>query len=239
MIEVVALVPAMNSRDTVGATVRALTELGGLSEVVVIDDGSTDDTASVAAAAGATVVLLKRNVGKGGAVAAGVAHRPGADHYLLIDADLGTSAAHAYAIVSPVVDGVAVMSIATFPSTGRSRGFGLVKRAAGAILCGATGRSFAEPLSGQRAVRGESLRSVELAPKFGLEVGLTLDVAARGDEIVEVPVAFEHRATGRGLAGVTHRARQGRDMLIATANRHGWSQTLRWAVPSLWRRSSP
>ena len=57
--------------------------LGGGFAVVVIDDGSIDDTANAALAAGADVLSLRRNRGKGGAVAAGVEITPEAEAYLL------------------------------------------------------------------------------------------------------------------------------------------------------------
>ena len=48
---VVALVPARDEADRVGATVAALRAIPAVTEVVVVDDGSTDATASEALAA--------------------------------------------------------------------------------------------------------------------------------------------------------------------------------------------
>lgn len=239
MTATVALVPAYERVDTVGVTVAALLESGAVDAVVAIDDGSSDETAKVAEAAGATVVRLATNVGKGGAVAAGVAHETaaGAARYLLVDADLGATAAEATRLLDDLGDGAA-MTIAVFPLHGRSRGFGLVKRAAASVLEGATGRRFDEPLSGQRAVSGDLMRSLALAPRFGLEVGLTLDAIGAGASVREVPLDLAHRPTGRDLAGVRHRMRQGRDLLRAAADRLGWWRTLRFVIPSLWRRPS-
>jgi len=140
------------------------------------------------------------------------------------------------ALLEPVVSGTAAMSVGTFPESGRSRGFGLVKRAAATIVERATGLEMTEPLSGQRAIAGSVLRSVEPAPRFGLEIGLTLDIAARGHHIVEVSAEFEHRPTGRDLAGVMHRMRQGRDLVGAAWRRIGWRRTISSLVRSIWRR---
>ncbi|MDG2112060.1 MAG: glycosyltransferase [Actinomycetota bacterium] len=236
MTHTVAIVPAWNRADTVGATVGALVELGDVGEVVVVDDGSKDRTSAAAEDAGARVVRLDRNLGKGGAVAAAIEACGAPSRYLLVDADLGESAGLAAMLLAPVITGDADMTVAVFPATGRSRGFGLVKRVAAAILHGVTGDEFVEPLSGQRAISGPLLRSLSLADRFGLELGLTLDVLAGGGHVAEVPIAFEHRPTSRDLAGVLHRARQGRDLLDAASRRLGWSRTLRLALPSLWRR---
>lgn len=208
---VVALVPAMNRVDSVSATVGALRGLAGVAEVVVVDDGSTDGTAEASLAAGARVVVLDANVGKGGAVQAGIAATPHADVYLLIDADLGSTAATAGALLAPVLAGEADMTIAVLPSAGRKAGLGGVRRLAGAGIERATGGRFRPraPLSGQRAVDAGLLRSLPLADRFGLETALSIDAVRAGARVVEVEVPMDHRHTGRSLAGFAHRATQG------------------------------
>lgn len=208
----VAVVPAYERADSIEATVRALLAVRNVDEVVVVDDGSTDDTARRAADAGASVVLLPTNRGKGAAVAAGVHAAPEADVYLLIDADLGGTAGLADALLSPVLDGQADMSVAVLPGAGRRGGFGSVRRLAATGIRRATGFEARAPLSGQRAVRGELLRSLAFADRFGLETALTIDAIRAGARVVEVDVAMDHRHTGRRLAGFRHRARQGVDI---------------------------
>lgn len=209
---VVAVVPAKDRADSVGQTVAALGAVPGVHEVLVVDDGSADDTASVARGAGAWVLRLPENRGKGGAVAAAVAATPETDVYLLVDADTGASAGQAGALLGPVVDGEADMTVAVLPSAGGRGGFGLIRRLAGVGIRRGTGGFRARaPLSGQRAVRGSLLRSLDLAPRFGLEVGLTVDAVRAGGRVVEVPVAMDHRHTGRTMAGFAHRGRQGVD----------------------------
>ena len=212
---VVAVVPAKDRADSIVATVASLAAVGGVDRVVVVDDGSTDATATLASAAGATVVRLPVNRGKGGAVARGVAEAPDADVYLLIDADLGDTAGLADALVDPVVSGSADMTVAVLPSAGRKGGFGSVRKLAAAGIRRATGFEARAPLSGQRAVRGELLRSLPLAGRFGLETALTIDALRAGARVVEVDVAMEHRHTGRRLSGFRHRGNQGGDILRA------------------------
>jgi hypothetical protein len=214
-VTVVAVVPALDRADSIGATVGALLALGEVDGVVVVDDGSGDATAEVARAAGATVVRLGRNQGKGAAVAAGVAAASTADVYLLIDADLGTTAGLAESLLAPVLAGDADMTVAVLPSAGRRGGFGSVRRVAASGIERASGFVARAPLSGQRAVRGELLRSFVLSDRFGLEVGLTVDAVRAGARVLEVDVAMEHRHTGRRLAGFRHRAGQGVDIVRA------------------------
>src|SRR5947209_7759003 len=198
----------------IGTTVAALLPL--VDRVLVVDDGSSDRTAEVARTAGAAVLVLGRNRGKGGAVTAGVEACPDAETYLLVDADTGASAAAAAALLGPVRDGAADMTIGVLPGAGRTGGFGLVRRLSAGGIRRASGFAAAAPLSGQRAVRGELLRRLlPLAPRFGLETALTIDAGRAGARIQEVDVAMSHRATGRSLGGFRHRAGQGADIVRA------------------------
>ena len=214
---VVAVVPAKDRADSVAATVGALRGLPTVDEVVVVDDGSTDATVGHALAAGARVLSLAANVGKGGAVRAAVEATPHADVYLLVDADLGDTAVLAGDLLGPVLAGDADMTIAVLPSAGRRGGLGSVRRLAGGGIARATAGRFRPraPLSGQRAVRGPLLRSLPLAERFGLEVGLSIDAVRAGARVVEMDLPMDHRHTGRSVAGFRHRATQGAHIVRA------------------------
>ena len=214
---VVAIVAAKDAAATVAATVEGLLRLASVDEVMVVDDGSSDDTATQARRAGAWVLHLPVNRGKGGAVAAGVGLAPHARAYLLIDADVGATAVEAAPLLDPVLDGRADMTVGVLPSAGKKGGFGGVKRLAalGIRLGTRPRRRVTAPLSGQRAVRGDLLRSLTLAPRFGLETALTIDAVRAGGRVLEIPVAMDHRHTGRRLAGFVHRGRQGVDIVRA------------------------
>ena len=211
----VALVAAKDSEGSVAATVEALAALRGVDEVWVVDDGSTDGTAAAAANAGARVVRLDQNLGKGGALAAGLAATGHAPRYLLADADLGATASGLQPLIDAHDAGAGTLVVGVLPSAGGRGGFGTVKRLARAGVRRACGATLDAPLSGQRAVVGEALRGLTLAPRFGVEVGMTIDLVRLGGTVGEVPVEVEHRHTGRSLAGFQHRARQGRDIIRA------------------------
>jgi hypothetical protein len=213
---IVAVVPAKDAAGSIVETVTALAGLPAVSDVLVVDDGSADATAKKARGAGAWVLTLPENRGKGGAVAAAVAATPETDVYLLVDADTGATAAGAAELLGPVLAGEADMTVGVLPSAGGRGGFGAVRRlAAAGIRRGAGGFVATAPISGQRAVRGPLLRSLELAPRFGLEVGLTIDAVRAGARVVEVPVVMDHRHTGRSWSGFAHRGRQGADIARA------------------------
>lgn len=212
---IVAIVPARDRADSVGATVRALRSVRRVDRVLVVDDGSSDDTASAARAAGVDVLRLPVNRGKSGAVAAGVDACRDAEVFLLIDADVGASAASADCLLDPVLDDEADLVVGVMPTARSTGGVGAVKRLAGAGIRRACGARVRAPLCGQRAVRATYLRSVGSSTRFGLEVAMTIDAVRAGARLVEVEVPMDHRHTGRSLRGFAHRGRQGADVVEA------------------------
>ena len=109
---VVCIIPAKDEEARIAATVGAARDLPGVELVIVCDDGSSDGTAQHAGAAGAIVVSHKRNRGKAAAVesavnALGVLEqrdsRLEAGTLLLLDADLGESAANCAPLINPVI----------------------------------------------------------------------------------------------------------------------------------------
>ena len=126
---VAVIVPAKDEAARIGATVRAALQIPDVAVVVVVDDGSTDRTAEVASGAGAEVTRHARNRGKGAAMQTGVAyvaHHLAADALLFVDADLQDSALATAALVTPVLQAAADMTIAVLPPqsiAGGGRGF--------------------------------------------------------------------------------------------------------------------
>jgi glycosyltransferase involved in cell wall biosynthesis len=214
---VAAIVPARDEAARIGETVRALSEIPDITETIVVDDASSDGTADRARAAGALVVRLPARRGKGGALRAGL-ERTTAEILIFIDGDLGATAKVARMLLAPVVAGEADMTIAA-PSPGTPSGFGLVEGLSRAGIRALTGRRFARPLSGQRALRREVLARAPIAQRFGVETALTIDAVRAGFRVVEIPVEFEHAGTARTAAGFGHRAHQGGDVALALLSR--------------------
>jgi glycosyltransferase involved in cell wall biosynthesis len=217
---VVALVPAHDEGDRIGATVHALAGLPAVTEVVVVDDGSNDGTAAMALAAGATVLRIKRRQGKGGAVEGAIRRIAPADVWLLADGDLGASARSLGPVLEAVLLGRADLAVAVFPPQGGG-GLGAVKRFAADAARLLGGFRPAQPLSGQRALTAEALQACRpLAPGFGMETAMTIDAARAGMRIEEVATpGLAHRVTHRDLRGFLHRGRQGLDIARAVAVR--------------------
>jgi len=211
VIDIAVLIPAHDEATRVAETVRAAAAIPGVTRVVVVDDGSRDDTDRVAEEAGAKVVRVFGNHGKGAALEAGASRIANADIIVLLDADLGQSAAQGAKLLAPLLAGDADMTIARFPRVENgSAGFGLVKNLArwGIRRFGGPFDATA-PLSGQRALTRACLATVRpFSAGYGVEVGLTIRALRAGFRLAEVETTMTHAATRRDVKGFVHRGRQ-------------------------------
>jgi hypothetical protein len=233
--DVAIVIPAKNESDRIQATVKAAAGLPGADMLVVVDDGSADDTGFVAENAGAIVLRHARSRGKGAALETGAEavgllerneEREVPRHLLFLDADLAESAAHAAALVQPVRDGQADMSIAVFSERVRAGGHGLVVALSRSGIRRATGWLPAQPLNGQRCLTRAAFEAARpLAPGWGVETGMTIDLLRLGLRVTEVEVPMAHRATGGDWHAQLHRARQFAGVAWALATREPAVQT--------------
>jgi Glycosyl transferase family 2 len=233
--DVAIVIPAKNESDRIQATVKAAAGLPGADMLIVVDDGSDDDTGFVAENAGAIVLRHARSRGKGaaletGAEAVGLLERSEARelprHLLFLDADLAESAAHAAPLTQPVRDGQADMTIAVFSERVRAGGHGFVVALSGSGIRRATGWLPAQPLNGQRCLTRAAFEAARpLAPGWGVETGMTIDLLRLGLRVSEVEVPMAHRATGGDWHAQLHRARQFAGVAWALAVREPAVQT--------------
>ncbi len=157
---VAVVIPAYNEERTVARVIRAVRNSPGIFQIVVVNAGSTDRTAAVARKAGAEVIDHPENMGKGAAVATGVAATT-AGIILLLDADLvGLRPSHIQALLEPVLRDEADMTVGVF--TDGRKATDLSQR-------------LTPFLSGQRAVKREILEAVTdlKSSGFGMEVSLS------------------------------------------------------------------
>jgi glycosyltransferase involved in cell wall biosynthesis len=222
---IVVIVAAHNEADRIEHTLGALNDAFPGARIVVADDASTDDTAATAARAGAEVVSARRNIGKGGAntlaarLVLPLALTPEPPVFVFCDGDLGDTAGRLPALVAAVRRGECDLAVAAF-SRRVGGGFGLAVGYAHGAIRRLTGLDLKAPISGQRALRGEVLPVVvPFAPRFGMEIGMTVDAARAGFRVGEVEIDLAHRATGRTFGGFLHRARQLRDFMFTEWSR--------------------
>lgn len=223
--DTIVIVSARDEADRLADTLAALASAFPGAEVVVADDGSVDGTAGVATQAQARVVRSERSVGKGGAMtlaARTVLHRalePEPPVFVLCDGDLGATAARLGPLADAVRAGRCDLAVAVF-STRVGGGFGLAVGFAHRTIRRLTGLDLAAPISGQRALSGPVFATVvPFAPRFGMEIGMTVDAARAGFAVQEVRLDLAHRATGRTWRGFVHRGRQLADFVAVYVSR--------------------
>ena len=225
------IVTTYNEAEHIGATLAALARALPGARIFVADDGSRDATVELALAAGAEVVAAGRVIGKGGAATLAarrlLADAPVPGVVLLCDGDLGDSAAGLSSLVVEVRDRECDLAIATFARR-IGGGFGFAVGFAHWAIRSLTGLAMRAPISGQRAVRGDALeRLLPFAPRFGMEIGITVDAARAGLRIAEYELELGHRATGRNLRGFIHRGRQLVDFALVYLSRRASGAAMR------------
>ena len=236
--DVAVVIPAKNEADRIQATVTAAAAIPGADLVVVVDDGSRDGTAAVAENAGAIVLRHSRSRGKGAALETGAEavrllerNDHSQRHYLLfLDGDLAESARCAGALVQPVRDGQADMTIAMFTDRVRRRARLRDRPVRGGHQAGHR-VAPAQPLNGQRCLTRAAFEAARpLAAGWGVETGLTIDLLRQGFRVTEVEVPMAHRATGTDWQAQLHRARQFAGVARALAVRDPRAQAARHAL---------
>ena len=188
---ITVLIPAFNEAERIGEVVKAAHSAAWLDKLVVVNDGSGDETAAVAAEAGAEVIDLRGNLGKGGALQAGIDATLGdTDIYLFLDADLlGLTRLHLRQLVRPLLyEPDTVMTVGKFAS--------------GRLTTDLS--QFVLPiLNGQRALRSDFVRTLpDLREyRYGVEVLLSKIAEKRGQKAREIRL--------KGLAQVMKEEKQG------------------------------
>jgi glycosyltransferase involved in cell wall biosynthesis len=223
--DTIIIVSAYNEADRLPDTLAALASAFAGARVVVADDGSVDGTSEAAMHGGAEVVRSERTVGKGGATTLAArtvlsrALEPDPPVFVLCDGDLGASAALLPALAQAVRDGACDLAVAAF-SARVGGGFGFAVGYAHRAIRSLTGLDLKAPISGQRAMSGPVFATVvPFAPRFGMEIGMTVDAARAGFRVQEVQLDLAHRATGKTWRGFVHRGRQLADFVAVYLSR--------------------
>lgn len=170
---VTAIIPAYNEERTIAGVVRCVMQVDKIQKVIVVSDGSTDKTAEIARECGADVIELEENVGKGGAIKAGVSEC-GTEIILFLDADLiGLTKQHVLDLIQPVLENRADMTVGIFRN--------------GRVVTDLA-QKVTPYLSGQRAIRKaiiEKLPNMDIA-RYGVEVALTKYLKKYSARVIEV-----------------------------------------------------
>jgi glycosyltransferase involved in cell wall biosynthesis len=163
---IAAILPMYNEALNVSSVVDVLRATSMLDEIILVNDGSSDKTAEILCQAAALdrriqIIQHDTNRGKGQAIFSGWAATT-ASIILLLDADLkNLTPEHIQALLAPVVEHRADMTLGLFKGGHRATDFS----------------HWLTPfLTGQRGLRAELLKEVsrEAAEGYGFEVALTV-----------------------------------------------------------------
>jgi glycosyltransferase involved in cell wall biosynthesis len=216
------VIPAFNEAERIADSIAAVRAATLVDEVIVVSDGSTDGTVDVAASfEGVRVVALPFNVGKGGAMCAGVAHTD-ADVIAFIDADLvGLRPHHVDQIIRPLLAGQCDMCIGVFR---------------GGKFWSDTGQVITPFLSGQRAMYRKLFEAVPFLPeiRMGAEVTITTYAKRLKATVMKVVlrgVSNTHKENKLGLVqGATARAKMYREIARAMVKVSKRKRRGRWSL---------
>lgn len=170
---IATIIPAFNEQASIRRIIHLLQRCDFISEIIVVNDASTDHTAEIVAEEyGVILVNLSENLGKGGALKAGL-DATRADVLVLLDADLiGLRVEHVEALLAPVLQGKADATVGVF-----KEGRGVTDLA----------QLVAPQLSGQRAIKRELIETADIAnTRYGVEVAINRhleDMKARVEEV--------------------------------------------------------
>jgi glycosyltransferase involved in cell wall biosynthesis len=182
--------------DEAAALPGVLTALPEGYRAIVVDNGSTDGSPEVAKAYGATVVLEPRK-GYGAAVHRGL-EQATADIVCFLDADGSLDPAELPALIAPVAEGRARLSVGARVPT--ARGVWPWHARAGNKVLAALLRRRGLPVSDIgpiRAAKRTDLLALGVEDRaFGYPLELLIKAATAGWSVQEVPVRYRPRAEG-------------------------------------------
>jgi glucosyl-3-phosphoglycerate synthase len=175
------IIPVVNQATSLSALVAFARFHAKVTQVIVVDDGSMEDIGDLADATGATVVTSNL-FGRGCAMRDGLKAAKN-ELILYLDSDLrGMREDLIESMAEPLLTGQADF-VKSRHSRMPGRALGLIVRSYFPELA-----RIDQPLDGVLAARKELLEALPFEPDYGVNLGLLIDTALAGMQIVEVDV---------------------------------------------------
>lgn len=193
------IIPVLNESPTVASVVAFAQRGRNVSEVIVVDDGSIDGTPELAHSAGARVVTSTL-LGKGASMEDGTWAATN-DIVVFLDGDLsGLAEDLIEKLTAPLLNNSADFVKAKFS---RAAGRVTVLTARPLIVTFFPELSDVDqPLGGIIATRRSVLRGLRFENDYGVDVGLLLDIAAKGARIEQIDIGhIEHDSQSLEVLG--------------------------------------
>jgi len=208
---VVIFIPALNEEGAIGGVIKKIIELYQNSplfnmDIIVIDDGSVDMTGKIALGSGAKKVIRHpANRGLGASTRTGLqrALEMGADIAVKIDADFQHDPQDIEKVVRPIIEDVADVVFG-------SRFLGEIKyrmplhrrwgnRFFSFLVTKSTGLKITDGQTGLMAFSWRYLKDFDIISDYNETQQLIIDAWSRHMRIIEVPVVFHPRKSGKSF----------------------------------------
>lgn len=174
MHKISCLIPAYNEELTIKKVLEDVKSSGVFDEIVVVNDGSTDRTYTILKNEKDIVFIdLEHNVGKGGAVWAGLRKATG-DIIVMLDADLiGIKKEHLNRLLDPVLSGKADVCV------------GIIQHKKRWWM--SFSQFVSSDLSGQQAFRKALVEDANIKDtRFGVEIALKNHFKKKGAKTIKI-----------------------------------------------------
>jgi glycosyltransferase involved in cell wall biosynthesis len=196
---VAVVIPCYQEESTIAKVIRDFKRALPGARILVFDNNCTDATASVARQAGAEVRREKRQ-GKGFVVAS-MFEGVDADILVMVDGDDTYEAQAVGALLEPILDGDADMTVATRQHASGDKSFRRFHLLGNKLVCAAINWVFrahiTDIFSGYRALTREAAAQIPVTSwGFDVETELTLQALYRGLVIKELPAPYRARPEG-------------------------------------------
>jgi glycosyltransferase involved in cell wall biosynthesis len=209
---VAVIIPALNEAGNIFALVQetcAIPVPGADLRVIVVDNGSTDDTPTLARSAGALVISEPRR-GYGYACAAGAAAALEHEILVFLDGDYSSLPAELPRLLEPILFGQAALALGSRELGGITPGAMPPHQRFGNRLASWLMRRLyrlqVTDLGPYRAIRRSLLLDLDMHEMtFGWPTEMMVKAARRRLPIVEVPVSYHSRRSGRSKVSGTLR----------------------------------
>jgi len=191
----IVVIPAHNEVDDIASVIRDIRDQSDFP-VVVVDDASSDGTAAAARAAGAAVVPLSLQLGAWLATQTGLRYalKHGYDHAITMDADGQHLARSLPALIQPIIDGEADVTIGACTQRGS-----VLRKIAWTLMKKASGLRLEDLTSGFRVYDRHAIRRLATWQATLLQyqdVGVLAMLSASGLRIRDVEVTMLPRKHG-------------------------------------------
>lgn len=183
------VLPAKNESGAIGETIKRISMLNLVDEIIVVNDGSSDNTKELSEQAGAKVVSHPYSKGNGAAIKTGARLAVG-DIIIFMDADGQHDPADIPQLLSKINDGYDLVVGARQKGSQASIGRGIANGLYNSIASYMTEHKVEDLTSGFRAVRTEKFREfLYLLPNgFSYPTTSTMAFFRAGYSVTYIPI---------------------------------------------------